>query len=111
MRDGFKNFEKNQAFPIHASLYDSEVDKDSEKPGGYFTKKLYDDDESGEEGEEEEEEEESSDDGTNPGRSPSPPQKKSRLRGRMGKDGNINGFCRTNPQYRAHYKLARIREK
>ena len=44
MREGFKNFEKNQAFPIHASLYDSEVDKDSEKPGGYFTKKLYKDD-------------------------------------------------------------------
>ena len=29
----------------------------------------------------------------------------------MGRDGNVNGFCRTNAQYRAHYKLARIRER
>jgi hypothetical protein len=38
---GFKNVEKNDAFPIHANILDSEVDMDEDKPGGYFTKKLY----------------------------------------------------------------------
>ena len=35
---------KNDAFPIHANILDSEVDMDEEKPGGFFTKKLYADD-------------------------------------------------------------------
>lgn len=39
----FKKYEKNEAFPIHATYDDSQVDKDSQKPGGFFTKHLYQD--------------------------------------------------------------------
>ena len=37
----FRQYEKNTAFPIHATFDDDQVDKDSMKPGGFFTKKLY----------------------------------------------------------------------
>ena len=38
---GFKVHAKNDAFPIHANILDSDADMDEEKPGGIFTKKLY----------------------------------------------------------------------
>jgi hypothetical protein len=37
-KGGYKNNETNDAFPIHANIYDSDVDKNSNIPGGYFTK-------------------------------------------------------------------------
>ena len=27
--EGFKNYEKNEAFPIHANIFDSEMDQNS----------------------------------------------------------------------------------
>ena len=34
----FDRFAKNETFPIHADLQDSNADLNSEKPGGIFTK-------------------------------------------------------------------------
>jgi hypothetical protein len=36
---GFRNYEKNEAFPIHADIQDSEVDAFS-LPGGYIPKHI-----------------------------------------------------------------------
>ena len=38
----FDRFAKNDPFPIHADLQDSEADLNSEKPGGIFTKHRFD---------------------------------------------------------------------
>lgn len=89
---GFKNYERNEAFPIHANIYDSEVDKNSTRPGGFFSKKLY---------------EGSVEDVAQKKEEPAVVPKGKH----GGRDAGYAGFCRTGPMYRAHYKIARQRQQ
>ena len=86
-----QDIDKNEAFPIHANIYDSEMDADSQKPGGFFSKKLY------------AEEEPTKTVPSTPKIQLQPPGKNG------GRDAAFNGICRTCPRYRAHYKLAWLR--
>ena len=94
---GFKVIAKNDAFPIHANILDSEADMDEEKPGGIFSKKLY------------------AEEGAGGMQTDSSADKDSDEEDFMGTtknggvDAKFNGFCRTNTAYRAHYKIARMK--
>ena len=79
----FKQYEKNTAFPIHATFDDDQVDKDTMKPGGFFTKKLYAEEMQSEERNKPAEEERENSESDNEGRRDG------------GADANYNGFCRT----------------
>jgi hypothetical protein len=86
MKVELRSFERNQPFPVHTNLYDSEVDKDSEKPGGYFSKNLYKQKVGGAANSYGE----SSDSGDSSGS-----EKNIQNRVKKQGDANYNGFCRT----------------
>jgi hypothetical protein len=77
-------------------VLDSEADMDEEKPGGIFTKNLYADEALGTESsvDKDSEDEAFGDESGKNG----------------GIDAKFSGFCRTGAVYRAHYKIARMKQ-
>jgi hypothetical protein len=74
---------------------------DEEKPGGIFTKKLYAEENTGLDHTESSRDKDSDEESEN---------SDGKIKKNGGIDSRTNGFCRTENKYRAHYKIARIKQ-